>query len=448
MRGSSPSSEQEALGWLFARQCFGVKLGLERMRALLTRLGEPQRRFETVLVGGTNGKGSVSSTLAGILTQTGARTGLFTSPHLSHFSERFVVSGEPVQDPLLWDALGEVRPHAEALGATFFEIVTVLGCLLFARSGVEVAVIEVGMGGRFDATNVLSPRLTVITGVALDHTEVLGETLGAIAYEKAGIMRAGVPCFTGATGEALTVLEREAARLETPLWVLGRELEVQVSERGWAGSSLRLLSSVGDLSVRDLPVRDLAVQTPLLGAHGARNAALAVAAAQALGVEEEAIQRGTAATRWPGRLEPVGYQGQTFLLDGAHNPEAAAALAGALQLLRVAPARLIFGASEDKALEEMVRSLAPATREVIVTRAQRSPRSSLPDALAELWRAASVPVRVTTSPEEAVQLALGSSRPDKGASDDLWVVAGSLYLIGEVRPMLLGEVAESWARFQ
>jgi dihydrofolate synthase/folylpolyglutamate synthase len=434
MPASETPGPQRALDWLFARQRFGVKLGLARMRALLAALDHPEGAFASVLVGGTNGKGSVTATLAAILHAAGRPVGRFTSPHLTHFRERFTLAGEPVEEALLLAALEDVRPHAERLGATFFEITTALACLLFARAGVEVAVMEVGLGGRFDATNALEPRLSVITGVALDHTEVLGETVAEIASEKAGILRPGRLALTGATGEALGVIAREAERLGAPLWRLGREISVTARDDSWRGSSLTVRTPEG---------APLAVHTPLLGAHQVPNTALAVAAARALGVPDAATVRGAAAVRWPGRLEPIPYEGRTFLLDGAHNPAAAAALADTLARLGAAPALLVFGTSADKDAAGMVRALAESTRAVITTRARLSPRSSPPEALAELWRGAARRVHVAEAPEAALAEALAWSRPGETV-----VVAGSLYLLGEVRPLLLGEADEGRERLQ
>ena len=235
-----PASELDAqLSWLFARQRFGVKPGLERVRALLLSLGNPERTFDTVLVGGTNGKGSCSSTLATILTRSGRRTGLFTSPHLTRFGERFLVDGAQLPDKDLLSGLAAVRPYAEELKATFFEIVTALACLLFARAGVEVAVMEVGLGGRFDATNALTPRLSVITGVALDHTDILGDTVEEIAADKAGIMRPDTITLTGArddaVGDALAVLGDAAQKLGALLWAIGEDVTLAADDLGWSG---------------------------------------------------------------------------------------------------------------------------------------------------------------------------------------------------------------------
>ncbi len=421
------------LGWLFARQRFGVKLGLERVQGLLERLGHPEKTFEVVLVGGTNGKGSCAATLAAILGVAGRRTGLFTSPHLTHFSERFQVDGAPVSAAELLAGLGAVRPHAEALEATFFEIVTALGCFLFAQQEVEVAVMEVGLGGRFDATNALAPSLSVITGVALDHTEVLGDTLSKIAAEKAGIMRPGTLTITGAMDEALDVLRETARKLNAPLWVLGKEIRLTATDLGWSGAECTVESPLGTVQVT----------TPLLGLHQARNVALAVAAAQRLGVSVGAIQAGVSQTRWAGRLEGLPYGDRTFLLDGAHNPQAAAALAAALKPLGAAPVTLIFGAATDKDLTGLVKALAPATSQVIVTRAVLSPRAARPETLAELWAPYALPVYTAETPKGAVEQAL-----EHTPSDAVIVVAGSLYLVGEVRPLLLAEEAEPWVRLQ
>ena len=422
------------LEWLFGKQRFGVKLGLERVEALLEHLGHPERTFEVILVGGTNGKGSCAATLAATLQAAGRRTGLFTSPHLTHFSERFQVDGEQVSAAGLLAGLGAVRPLAEATGATFFEIVTALGCVLFAQRDVEIAVFEVGLGGRFDATNALSPRLSVITGVALDHTEILGDTLAKIAFEKAGIMRPNVLTLTGAEGEGLTTLRTTAAERDTPLWVLGNDITLETTDLGWLGVRCAVTSPAGSV----------AVTTPLLGLHQARNVALAVAAAQHLGVPETAVQKGVAQTRWAGRLEPLEHQNRTFLLDGAHNPQAAHALAAALRGLAAVPTTLIFGAAADKDLTGLVSALAPVVSQVIVTRAALSPRAASPETLAELWTSyAPQSVYVADNPAEALAEALVHTAP--GA---VVVVAGSLYLVGELRPLLLDAEAEVWLRYQ
>lgn len=429
------------LDWLYGIQRFGVQPGLARIEALLDRLNHPERRFRTVLVGGTNGKGSVSASLSAALHAAGYRVGLFTSPHLTHFAERFRVGGEPVSGPDLLAALEQVRPHAEALEATFFEVVTALGCWLFADAGAEWAVMEVGMGGRLDATNALAPELSVITNIGLDHTEVLGDTLAAIATEKAGILRAGRPAVTAADPALWPVLQQAGA----DLWALGRDFSFEVTRLGLQGTALRLRCPSG----AELPE----LHTPLLGLHGAANAALAAAAALRLGIGPEAVRRGLLQTEWPGRLEHLQVGGQAWLLDGAHNPDGARALADTLELLALPPVRLVFGASADKALEEMVQILAPVVSSVTLTQAQWSPRAAGPDTLRPLWEAQGVPVREAASPAEALALAAPTWEVPGGSASQVQaaapiVVCGSLYLVGEVRGLLLGQTSEGRERWQ
>jgi len=413
----------QELDWLFARQRFGIHPGLARVRALLSRLGDPQAAFRTVLVGGTNGKGSTAATLAAMLAASGEHTGLFTSPHLTRFSERFVIGGKEWPEDGVLEALRRVRPHAEAVEASFFEIVTALGALLFAEAGVQTAVMEVGLGGRLDATNALDPALSVVTHVGLDHTEFLGETREAIAAEKAGILRPGRPGVTAVALDLLPILERPGA----DLWAAGREVEVHATSLGWKGWEVRVKT----------PGAELDFQTPLLGRHGATNAALAATAAHRLGVGKEAIREGARRTVWPGRLEALPWRGGRVVLDGAHNPDGAAALVTALRELGVDRLPLVFGAAADKDVAGLAAALSPLASRVILTRAVLSPRSASPEALAAFFPGA--PLELADSPAAALDLL-----PPGG----LALVCGSLYLIGEVRPLLLGEPGEGRERWQ
>ena len=409
------------LDWLYARQRFGVYPGLGRVRDLLARLGDPQGAFRTVLVGGTNGKGSTAATLASMLAASGERAALFTSPHLTRFAERFVVDGQEVPPETVSAALSRIRPQAEALGATFFEIVVALACSLFAEAGAEVAVMEVGLGGRLDATNVLDPLLSIVTGVALDHTEILGDTTALIAAEKAGILRPGGLAVTGVAAELLPILERSGA----DVWALGREAQFEGRPLGWDGWEVALGSPAGSVTFR----------TPLLGLHGARNAALAALAAQRLGLDAATTTLGAARVRWPGRLEKLDWRGREVLLDGAHNPDGARALVAALQGLGVERLPVVFGAAGDKDIRGVVAELERVASEVIVTRAQLSPRAADPGVLAGLFN---VPTRLAGTPAEALDL----------LPPGLGLVCGSLYLVGEVRPLLTGEVGEMRERWQ
>ncbi len=401
-----------------------MKPGLERMRAMLERLGQPQRSFRVVLVGGTNGKGSTSATLASILQTSGERVGLFTSPHLTRFTERFLVNGAELPEAGVLRVLREVRPLAEEVQATFFEVVTAMACLLFARQHVTTAVMEVGLGGRLDSTNALDPVLSVVTNVALDHTAILGETKELIAQEKAGILRPERPAVVGVAGGLIPIFRAEGANL----WSAGVDFTLEIHPLGWRGSEVRVT----------LPNRSPFVfRTSLLGEHGARNAALAVVAALRLGVAPEAVSRGTEATAWPGRMEVLPWRGGRMLLDGAHNPDGAKALADALLTLGAAPVPVIFGAVEDKDIGGVAGQLRRLASEVILTRAVLSPRAADPAGLAVHFP--DLPVTVTRSPEEALE-AVGKQA---------WTVAcGSLYLIGELRPLLLAQRAEPWERWQ
>jgi dihydrofolate synthase / folylpolyglutamate synthase len=418
----------DLLDWLFVRQRFD--LGLGRTKDLLALLGHPQDRFKSIIVGGTNGKGSTSATLASILTSAGYKTALFTSPHLTYFSERFQVNGERIADATIEETLREIKPLAEELEASFFEIVTALGCQLFADAGAEYAVMEVGMGGRFDATNVLDPALSIITGIALDHTKYLGDTPEQIAFEKAGILRANKLALTGAKDGALGVIRERAKELKADLQVLDEDIHTTLHTVSWEGIDVSIKNTYGEVRVH----------SPLLGLHQVRNVALAVTAAQSLGVSSNAVQTGVTQTKWAGRLEKILYQNRLFLLDGAHNPEAAEVVRDTFKALAVSPAVLLFGIAKDKEIESVLKTLESVVSRVILTKARLSPRAAEPLELAEL---SSKPHVLLPNLLEALDHAIATTKPG-----DIILVAGSLYLIGEVRPYVLGEVGETFERYQ
>jgi len=374
-----------------------IRPGLSRTRALLASLGSPQASFRTLLVAGTNGKGSTAATAAAVLEATGLRVGLTTSPHLVRVNERVrLPGGRDVSDEGLDSALSLVAAVSGEgpLRPTYFEALVVAACELFRRARVEVAVVEVGIGGRLDATNVLDPEVSVVTNVAADHLETLGPTLEDVAREKAGIFRPGRLALTTERGGTLGVLRAEAARVGATL------VEVEPSTE-WESA------------------------TPLVGAHQRENVALGVAAARALVPADDAtVRRGVAAIRWPGRLQTVPRPGaRPLLVDGAHNPAGAAAVAAYLDAAGLAGrVDLVFGALGDKAVEAMFAPLAERARRVVLV-APDSPRAIPADALAarlgreELRRGASL----------AAALALL-----EGAEDDAPIlVAGSLVLAGE-----------------
>ncbi len=407
---------EELLDWLFERQRVGMRPGLSRVRALLDHLGNPERSFDTVLVAGTNGKGSTAAALASCLTAAGRRTGRFTSPHLERVTERFVVDGEELPFDRLASALLGLQAEADRLEASFFEITAAVAMKLFADAGVECAVVEVGLGGRLDATNVLEPVLSLITEISLDHTRTLGSTVAAIAREKAGILRGGVQAVTSARGEALTTIREVAAALGTPLSDL-EGVRSAVRDLGWEGLELEL-EGWG---------RQIVVRTPAVGLHQVRNQALAVASAWALDLPERAIVAGLRLSRWPGRLERFCYRGRQVILDGAHNPAAAGTVVRTLARLLPSGFTLVLGLTAGKDALGVIGPLAGAARKVVFTRATSGSRGVEPEALAELWPAAEVvadPVRALAAATE--------STPSGGSV----VVAGSLYLVGALRSVL------------
>ncbi|AEB11045.1 bifunctional folylpolyglutamate synthase/dihydrofolate synthase [Marinithermus hydrothermalis] len=404
------------LEWLNALQLQGVRPGLGRIRALLARLGHPERAFPAVVVGGTNGKGSVTRALGGILEAAGYRVGVYTSPHLVRFNERIRVGGEEIQDAELAALLEEVRPHAEAVGASYFEVATVLALVHFARRGVDWAVLEVGMGGRFDATNAVDPVLSVITNVGLDHQRWLGATLAQIAREKAGILRPGRSALTAARGEGLRVLREEAGRVGARLLVLGEAFALEGVALGPEGVAFTLAYE-GRHRLR----------APVLGAHQAENLALAAVAARRLGVGWAAVRSGLERFMHPGRMEYLPER--RLLLDGAHNPDGARALGRALEAhFSGWPRTLVLALSEDKDPRAFAAAFRECFERVVVTR-YAAPRAMDPAALHAHFPGA----EVVEESAKALERALAVTPPE-----GLVVVAGSLYLVGEVKRYLAG----------
>lgn len=431
---------------------FGTRLGLERMRRLLAALGDPQQGLPAVLVAGTNGKGTVSALLASFGVAARYRTGLYTSPHLETWEERLRIDGAAIDGPVLGALLDRVLAAGEdALEEppTLFEALTAAAFLWFAEADVELAVLEVGLGGRFDATNTALPRLSVVTSIDLDHREHLGETLAEVAREKAGILRAGVPVVT-ATGppEVEEVLAAEAERLGAPRVPARERLAVEAVQRfkpfaDPPGLRQRVwlrppAGPRGGESEREIEVFELA----LSGRHQARNLAVALVAAaelRAAGWErltERALKAGAKACRWPGRLEEVvlpegaGASGPgRVLLDVAHNAGGAASLAAALDDLGE-PVDLLFGVLEDKDARAMLARVAPPAEAVTLTRpsgGRGREAASLPALLpAETRRRA----RVVEEPAEALRQALA------GSEGRIVVACGSLALVGELRVAL------------
>ncbi len=416
-------------------------LKLDRMRSLLARLGDPHRRLRVLHVAGSKGKGSTSAMLAAVLGRAGYRTGLFTSPHLGRVEERFQVDGRPISTPELTALLGEVREAARrsAQLPTFFEVATAVGLLHFVRRRVDAAVLEVGLGGRLDSTNVCRPAVALITSISFDHTDLLGDRLASIAREKAGIVKPGRPVVSGVTApEARAVIEEVCRERRAPLAQLGADFLYRY-EPGWVDAETTRRPRVEVVTGRR---RWPAFELNLLGEHQAANAAVAVACVERLREQgwhlpDAAVAAGLAEVAWPARLEVLGRR-PLVVLDCAHNVASAAALADTLRT-SFAPTRrwLVFAGSGDKDLAGMFRVLAPLFEHAFLTRYSDSARGVPPEQLAGLLRAASdLPATCCTTPADAWRAAR-----DRAGPDDLICVTGSVFLAGELRPLLLAEQA-------
>jgi dihydrofolate synthase/folylpolyglutamate synthase len=403
----------DALSYLFSLEQFGIKFGLASIRALLARLGNPDHAFRSIHIAGTNGKGSVTAMVDSVLRRAGYRSARYTSPHLIDLSERFVVGGRAVTTAEMTRAAEDVRQAIEAAIAdgtlsakpTFFEATTAMAFDMFRRAGVDFAVIEVGLGGRLDSTNVIDPIVTAITSIDFDHQQYLGTTLAEIAGEKAGIIKPGVPVVVGdVVPDAFAVIERIAR------------------ERGAA-----LIRS--DDAARDYGE----IALGLRGAHQVRNARVAMRVLEALerlgvAIGRQAMVDGLTTVTWPGRLEHRRLAGgREIVLDAAHNPAGAAALASYLRSLEGGGAKptLVFAAMRDKDVDGMLTVLLPAIGRVVVTRPS-NPRAADPEELAARIRALqpAISVEVVASPAAAVARAAELST--------LVVVAGSIFLLGDV----------------
>lgn len=422
MSGSA-TEYRELISRIYALGRFGMTPGLERIRPLLRNLGYPQDAFRSVHVAGTNGKGSTASFLAAILQVAGQQVGLFTSPHLVSFTERFRVNGSDIAEDNLAMLAERVLSAAEPQ-TTFFEVATALACLHFAESGVDLAVLEVGMGGRFDATNAVDGELAVITPISLDHCAYLGDTLAAIAGEKAGIIRRGRPVVAAAQGpEARQVLVDSCRDLGAPLYGEGLDFSAV-----WDGDSL---------AYRGLNTIVTGLKPGIGGRFQATNAALALAAAEVLAtaagipITPEALRTGIAAARWPGRMELFPGPPR-LLLDGAHNPAGALALAQELAQLPHGRLILVVGVMGDKDAAGILAPLLPLAAELIAV----SPLVDRALAAAEMAaqvEAAGYHCRVGGTVAAGIDLAATLAE-----GDDLVVVCGSLFVVGEARAALTG----------
>jgi len=424
---------RQAVTALTERGRFGISMGLERVERLMAEVGHPERSLRGALVGGTNGKGSVVAMSRSVLVAAGYRVGTMPKPHLTSYRERVAIDGQPLSAASFADAVAAVLPAIDRVAAevgapTEFEALTAAAIGELARREVDLAIVEVGMGGRLDATNVLDLGVAAITNVQRDHEAYLGSTLSAIGTEKAPIIKPGNLAVTGASGRGLRPILDRCASLGVSLRRAGphQRYRVRLQNSSWKGIVVDARLPGGEL-------RDLVIG--LLGAHQAENAAVALALLDALAerwglaVPESAVRHGFASARWPGRLElmdgtPLGLG--RVLLDGAHNPAGAAALARALFDLGVTQPTIVFGAMRGKKVHDVLRALAPLRPRFVFTRID-DPHAHEPAELERAWRAVGGGnSRTAATPREAMALADG----------DPVVVAGSLYLVGAVRGMI------------
>lgn len=423
-------SYRETLSYLFGLQKFGIKLGLSNINRLLELCGNPQFKLKAVHVAGTNGKGSTAATIAAIMREAGYNVGLYTSPHLIDFAERIRINGHEIEEPevvRLTEGIrskirdSEFREELELV--TFFEFTTVMAILYFAERGVDLAVMETGMGGRLDATNVIKPLVSVITNISIEHKDFLGDTLESIAFEKAGIIKEGIPVVTGVEQpSAFQVIEKACNEKGAPIYRLGRDFSFQ--RKGNSAFSYRgIRESFDDLTLN------------LRGGHQFANASLAIAAAEILGqnwftIPPKATIAGLGKVSWPGRLETVS-QNPRIILDGAHNPAGAVVLANAVDKeLEYDKLYLILGIMADKDMEGIISPLAPLAHEVILSRPKYERASKASDLL-PLARKYSKNCTSFEDLREAIDYAR------KRAGDkDLILISGSLFTVGEARGIL------------
>ena len=426
-------SYEATLTRLYGLQRFGIKLGLETVSALLSELGNPQRRFHALHVAGTNGKGSVAAMTASILHAAGVRVGLYTSPHCLDFCERIKIQGIDIPHDRVVDLFARVQALPSFLvQPTFFEVATVMAFQYFAEERVDIGVIEVGMGGRFDATNVCHPLGTIITNVSFDHERYLGSSLPDIAFEKAGIIKRRVPVVVGPVERDVSAVLQERAQHENaPLIAFGKEF-------------LCVSHDAGSFDVTGTRAEYLNLRCSLEGRHQAVNAACSIVALESgvmphLSISERIIRRGLKSVTWPGRLERLQRR-PLIVCDGAHNPAAAECLQIHLQgLLDERNGRrliVVIGMMQDKNLSAFLNALVPLADEVILTQIEH-PRSAPVLALKRALPVVDVPVHERESPQTAIDWATRLAD-----HDDLVCVTGSLFLVGHVKSLMTGSTYE------
>ncbi len=427
----------DTVQYLFNLQKYGIKFGLDNISRLMSALGDPHKSFLSVHAAGTNGKGSTSAIIASVLKSAGFRVGLFTSPHLISFTERIRINGAEITESDVVTLAGEIREIVsgfEDFSPTFFEVVTAMAMLYFKRKKIDIAVIEVGMGGRLDATNIIMPEVSVITGISHDHKDFLGDTLKEIAHEKAGIIKEHIPVvMSRQTSEVMQIIEKKTGESNAELFSCGKDFSSALNDVTISG--IRFDYYEGGAPV----IRDLFL--PLTGEHQMQNASVAIKAAMILLMQRgnnissntihQFIRDGLNNVKWPGRLEFI-HEDPPVVVDGAHNPAAATALSAALKnvfLKKYKTIILILGIMADKDLNGTMGPLLPLASEIILTSPAYS-RAASPEQLAHVAGSLGFnDYRI----EPAVKDALNTAMKQR---DSLIVVTGSFYTIGEAKEAL------------
>ncbi|HKM39768.1 MAG TPA: folylpolyglutamate synthase/dihydrofolate synthase family protein [bacterium] len=425
---------KQALVWLESLGQFGSRPGLVRINKVLNQLGQPQKGLKIVHVAGTNGKGSVATFISSILTESGYKTGVYTSPHLEEYTERFLIDGVKAAKCELADYMSQVRHVVHVLHRksglilTEFEVLTVVAFLYFASHQVDYLVLEVGLGGRLDATNVVVPDLAVITRIGVDHTAVLGDNVAAIAAEKAGIIKAGIPVVMGEQeAEAVAVIKTWAERKKAPLYASQDLVSIYPLEHSLNGQLFQL--RVAGRLYENLRIG-------LLGSHQLENVATAATAWQVLGsggvhINENGFRQGLEQACWPGRFEVIATYPTTIIIDGGHNLSGAKAVARTVkEYLPSGRVLLVTGVLADKDVDGIVQVLASFASQAIVT-TPLSPRAAAPCQVAAKFRGLGVQSCVEPCIGPAIDKALSEAQPG-----DTVLICGSLYLAGEARRCL------------
>jgi dihydrofolate synthase/folylpolyglutamate synthase len=448
---SVEASYQEALNYLYSFVDYSLtkafryspeKFNLSRMHALMDALGKPHTKYPIIHVAGTKGKGSVSAFCASALQAAGHRVGLYTSPHLQDYAERIHFNGQPIPHASLVELVEEIKPFVAAIPElTTFEITTALGFLYFARQEATAAVVEVGLGGRLDATNVITPTVAVITSLSYDHTAILGETLAEIAGEKAGIIKPGIPVVLAPQkDEARLVIERVARERDSSLTEVGRDVLFAPVARSLIGGQTLLVWPAVDQGLVDAYIESgglqewepTRLQIPLLGYHQVENAATAytaliVARQNGLAVSDQDIRTGFSKVVWPGRFE-ILQRYPPVVIDSAHNRDSALKLRLALDdYFPGMPVILVFGASEDKDVDGMFAELMPRIRQVVATQSFH-PRAMEPERLVELAHRYGRPAKIVPAVEDAVEEAIRMAD-----GEAMVLAAGSLFIAAATR---------------